>query len=78
MQVNRVVATQEVKEYLNNLIATLHKKEYFGFRESARKYVIELLKDIEINLPKVKHRQAPPYFNKHGKNMCYATFRKNK
>jgi hypothetical protein len=78
MQANRVVATQEVKEYLNNLIAILYRKEYFGFRESARKYVIELTKEIENNLPKIQHKPAPPYFDKYGKNMHYATFRKNK
>ena len=78
MQANKVVAAQEVKKYLNNLIAILHKKEYFGFRESARKYVIELLREIETDLPKVQHKPAPLYFDRYGKGMYYAIFRKNK
>lgn len=74
----KVVATKEVKEYLNNLIAILYEKEYFGFRESAREYIIGLIADIENNLPKLQHKVAPKHFEKDGKGTHYAMFRKNK
>ncbi|MDR2906575.1 MAG: hypothetical protein LBU91_01110 [Bacteroidales bacterium] len=75
---NRVLATPEVKQYLNNLIFILHKKEYFGFRESAREYVIELIKNITGSLPRHSYKSAPEYFDRYGKDMHYATFKKNK
>ena len=74
----KVIILPEVYDYFEDLMEILYQREYFGFRKSAREYVVELLDDIKINLPKVQHKQAPLYFNKYGKNMCYATFRKNK
>jgi len=74
----KVVATQGVKQYLNDLVYILYEKEYFGFEDSAHKYADELLDDIITNLPTRLHKQAPPYFDKYGKGMYYATFRKNK
>jgi hypothetical protein len=74
----KVLTTPEVKEYLNNLIQILYGKEYFGFRDSARKYVIELIEDISQNLPHRPHKPAPPHFDRYGKGMSYATFRKSK
>ena len=74
----KVLTTQGVKAYLNDLVTILYEKEYFGFRESAREYVIELTADIKANLPTRLHKPAPPHFNKYGKGMYYATFKKNK
>ncbi len=74
----KVVTTPNVKEYLNNLILILYEKEYFGFRDSARKYVIELIEDISQKLPHRPHKPAPPYFDRYGKGMSYATFPKSK
>jgi hypothetical protein len=73
----KVLATPEVKEYLNNLIFILQKK-YFGFRESARNYVIELIKDITENLSKRQHKPASKFFEKYGEDLHYASFPKNK
>ena len=66
----KVIALPEVREYLMELIQILYKKEYFGFEENAQKYVEELIFDI--------NKPAPPYFDRYGKKMLYATFRKNK
>ena len=74
----KVLTTSEVKEYLNNLVTILHEKEHFGFHESARKYAVNLLDNIVINLPKRVHKPAPKYFDRYEKNMYYATFKKNK
>ena len=68
----------EVFEYFDNLARILHKKGYFGFKETARKYVIELVYDIETTLPTIPSKSAPKHFEKYGKNMEYAVFRKSK
>ena len=74
----RVLFTQEVRKYFKSLIPILHKLGYFGFLESSRKYVKELVDEIIANLPTRQHKPAPKYFDKYEKNMFYATFKKNR
>ena len=74
----KVVAIAEVRIYLQNLAVILYEKEYFGFEASARKYVIDLFEDIKTNLPILPSKLAPKYFEKYGKNMEYAVFKKSK
>jgi hypothetical protein len=74
----KIIALKAVIQYLNKLIFILYEKEYFGFKESSRDYVIELFDDIEKNLPIMQHKPAPDYFDKYGKNLEYAVFKKNK
>ena len=74
----KIIALPEVDEYLQSLVIILYQKEYFVFEEYAQKYVDDLYDDIKINLPTKLHKPAPPHFDKYGKNMEYATFKKNK
>ena len=74
----KILVIPEVRAYLDNLAQTLYEKEYFAFRETARKYAIDLLNDIKSNLPTRRHTPAPPYFSRYGKNMYYASFKKSK
>ena len=73
-----VIVTPEVYDFLENLVVILYEKEYFGFEESARKYVDELYEDITKNLPIHQKKRAPAYFDKYGKGMYYTAFRKSK
>ena len=73
-----VIILPKVLEYLDDLVFILFKKEYFGFLETAINYVDELIDDITLCLPIKLHKPAPAYFNRYGKSMEYATFRKNK
>ena len=73
-----VIFTSEVLVYLENLIITLYEKEYFSYLESSKRYIAELIDDIQINLPTKLHKPAPKYFDKYRKNMKYAGFRKNR
>jgi len=73
-----VLAIPKVRIYLQNLAITLYEKEFFGFEDSARKYVISLFEDIKNTLPTRLHKPAPKYFDRYGKNMKYAAFPKNK
>ena len=74
----KVVFLPEVRIYFQELQDILFEKEYFGFEESAVQYVRDLVLDIEENLPTKVSKTAPPYFNRYGRNLRYATFRKNK
>jgi hypothetical protein len=73
-----VIVLPEVQDYLDDLVPILYEKGYFGFEESAVHYVHELLEDIRDNLSTRIYKPAPPYFDRYGKNMYYAAFRKNR
>lgn len=74
----KVIALPEVRKYLKDLVYILYQKEYFGFEETATKYVEELLVNIEKYLPVQPSKPAPTYFDRYGKGMFYAMFKKNK
>ena len=73
-----VIILPEVLEYFEELAEILYEKEYFGFEETALSYVIELYDNIIANLPHKLHKVAPKHFDKYGKGMKYAVFRKNR
>ena len=68
----------EVLDYFEELMIILYEKGYFSLEDSAQKYVIDLVSDIKVNLPIRSHKPAPIYFERYGKNMKYAGFKKNK
>ncbi|MCL2649498.1 MAG: hypothetical protein FWD60_00545 [Candidatus Azobacteroides sp.] len=73
-----ILYTPKVSEYLNNLINILYENDYFGYRESAKVYVIDLRNEIESSLPLLTPR-FPRYRRKiYGKNTKYIIIRKNK
>ena len=74
----KIIALPEVEQYLEELKIILFEKEYFSFEEEAQKYVDDLFLDIKTNLPAILKRTAPPYFDRYGKGMYYAVFKKNK
>ncbi|MDR2907369.1 MAG: hypothetical protein LBU91_05215 [Bacteroidales bacterium] len=67
-----------VKEYLNDLVTILYEKGYFSFEDYAHNYVDGLLDDITQTLPLRLKKPAPPHYNKYGKGLYYAVFKKNK
>ena len=74
----KIVVLAKVQQYLESLKAILFEKEYFSFEDQAQNYVDELFEDIITNLPTQPKKPAPPYFDKYGKNMYYAVFKKNR
>jgi len=68
----------EVVVFFENLAIVLQEKGYFGSFEFSRKYTDELTDDIIKNLPFRQHKPAPKYFDKYGKGMKYASFKKNR
>ncbi|MCL2041335.1 MAG: hypothetical protein FWG84_04765 [Bacteroidales bacterium] len=73
-----VIILPRVLEYLDSLVFILFEKEYFGFLETSINYIDELIDDIQTTLPTRLHKPAPAYFDRYGKEMEYAGFRKNK
>ena len=73
-----VLFTPKMREYAKRLIRILYEEEYFGLEENAQKYVESLFFDIENNMPTRLHKPAPQHFDKYGKGMKYAVFRKSK
>jgi len=74
----KVLVTPNVYEYLENLVITLYENGYFGFEDSARRYVDDLYCDIKTTLPIRPHRPAPKYFDRYGKRMKYTIFKVGK
>ena len=76
---NKILFTPEVLQYSKNLMQILYDKGYFVFKESAKKYVDELVYDIKTKLPAKPKKPAPKYFtDRYGKELYYATFTKSK
>ena len=74
----KVIVLPKVIEYLDKLVFILYKEVYFSYLDNSKRYVDELLFDIEKDLPEKRHKPAPNHFDKYGKNMKYASFKKNK
>ncbi len=73
----KILYLPEVRLYFKELAWLLYEKEYFGFEESAIKYVEDLFNDIDKSLPSKHSKKASSYFDRYGKNMHYAVFKKN-
>ena len=74
----KVVFLPEVVDFFEELAWILYEKGYFGDYEWSSKYVEDLNIDIKNNLPIKRHRPAPPYYEKYGKDLYYAVFKKNR
>jgi len=76
---NKVIFIPEVRQYYKSLVPILYEKGYFSFRDTAYKYVKELIDDIITNLPSKLKKPAPKYFTeRYGKGLYYAVFSKSK
>jgi hypothetical protein len=74
----KVLFLPEVRDYFRELAEILYEKDYFGFEETAIQYAEDLFNDIADTLP-IRHKKiAPAYFDRYGRGMFYAIFKKNK
>jgi len=78
MKYTQTILLPEVIDYLDELSVILYEKGYFSFEKKASKYVTELYDEIISTLPNRLHKPAPEYFDRYGKGMEYAIFKKNK
>ena len=73
----KVLFLPEVQEYYDDLEQILYEKGYFSFLDSSKKYVKDLIDDIKTILPIRSHQPAPKHFEKYGKDLHYAVFKKS-
>jgi len=73
-----VLFIPEIQDYYYELESVLFEKGYFSYKDSADKYVESLFLAIKNDLPRLRHRQAPEYYDKYGKGMYFASFKKNR
>ena len=74
----KVLFLPEVRKYLKEVSIILYENDYFGFLDSAEKYVDELFNDILTTLPLRQKHPAPEYFSKYGEKLLYSVFKKSK
>ena len=70
--------TDEVVDYLNELIDALIKRGYFSFIDPAKQYVSDMRNYIEANIANLSKYPAPSYFSKYQAGMLYVTYQSNK
>ncbi|TDO77891.1 hypothetical protein EV143_103127 [Flavobacterium chryseum] len=54
-----VIFTPFVISYLDDLVVILHKKQYFGFIESAEEYVDNIYDAVPERIKKSPHKKTP-------------------
>lgn len=64
-------STPDVVRFLDDLINELYKKEYFGFVESAEKYVSDIYKAIPDRIKKTTHKKTPNNIKYLGSNYIF-------
>ncbi|GAB6120859.1 hypothetical protein [Dysgonomonas termitidis] len=47
----KVLMTEEVDDYLTELVQVLYDESYFGFEDAAIEYIFDLYDDIKTSLP---------------------------
>jgi hypothetical protein len=57
MGMEKIIISKRVKYKLSNLALTLYQKEYFGFEDSAQKYVDKIVLAI-LSIPTLKHSKT--------------------
>ena len=62
-----ILYSNRVENYLKNLIDILFLGEYFGFEESAVKYVEKIYDAIEVKIHLNQFKPSPKELQKHGK-----------
>ncbi|MBW1657048.1 hypothetical protein [Flavobacterium quisquiliarum] len=54
-----VIYTPEVIQFLDDLVITLYKEEYFGFIESAEEYVSNIYDAVSERIKKFPQKKTP-------------------
>jgi len=73
-----VLIEAHIREFFLELVITLTEKGYFSYEADAHEYVNELFHEIKTNLPGMRHKPAPKYYERYGEGLYYATIRTNK
>ena len=69
---------KDVLLFLDGLIDTLIESGYFSFYEYSAQYIEDLVTYVKKNISTEPHKLAPAYFAKHGENLFYITYQRNR
>ena len=58
--------TDEVLDYLDNLVHILYQKDYFSFKENSHNYVLDIYDFIDDNVSSSNVRKSPKSLLKYG------------
>lgn len=67
----KLIYTPHVIDYLDDLVRVLHKKEYFGFIETAEDYVSNIYDAIPERIKLSTHQQTPKCLKYRGSNYIF-------
>ena len=74
----KIIYSDKVKLFLNELFEILYEKGYFSFIDTADTYVNRLTRYAEKYVGIVPMKNANTYFSRYGINMKFITYRANK
>lgn len=66
-----LIYTPTVVRSLDDLVVILYKKEYFGFIDSAEKYVSDIYEAIPERIMKTTHKKTPKSISYLGSNYIF-------
>ncbi|SHF80693.1 hypothetical protein [Flavobacterium defluvii] len=66
-----IIYTPEVIRYLDDLVITLYKEEYFGFIESAEEYVSNIYYAVSERINKFSQKKTPHLMQYLGSNYIF-------
>ena len=73
-----VIYSEIVESYLKTLTIILAQNAYFGDKEFAKKYVTDLIYNIETKIGYTVKRPVPKQYSYYQKNLQYITYKRNK
>jgi len=73
-----IIFSKKVERYLDELMLLLFEDGYFGFPDSAKLYIDNLISFIEQHISILPSKNAPDYFQRFGKNMKYIVYQANR
>lgn len=62
----KIIISEDVKDYLDDLVIVLIRKKYFSYLENAEDYVHNIINFIYKDFPNTRHRLTPKPLLKHG------------
>ena len=74
----QIIFLPEFIDYLDELSLKLYELDYFGFKDSAKKYTDKIFDFCQQHVGVITGKKAPAYFNCYGTNMKYITYQPNK
>jgi hypothetical protein len=69
-----ILFTDEVLDYLDNLIYILYQDKYFSFLENSHNYVLGIYDFIDENIPSAYIKTAPKSLLKYGDFLYFLQF----